>query len=494
LRRITRQLPATLAVLACSYIAPAQAAALEDFSAQLDLPGIGSITDVAAYPPGPMEGKVLVLAGQIYRFQADGTLDPTFGHRGVVQVGISDKTLAIDAAGRALVGGFTLTPSSSLAIIARLKPSGRLDRSFADEGLWRGHYDGGVEDIDIDTSGPVTRILAMVGDDFDGSAWVYRFEEDGSLDSNFDGNGRTRYPQPGNDDGWAHRSCCIAAQDDGKVVLGIEGSEGSPLKRFEVARLDETGDLDGDFGNGGSSVFSVGNPAHDSVPYDLALHESGPGAGKVVIVGQTGPPTDERQMAIAQLTSDGELDGGFGNEGALAIDVRPRADFARAVGIDQDGRVLVAGTGGSGVPEQYLGLLLRFSDGGLDPSFGNGGVSSMPNGPDLPIALDFDPYGPVVAGGKTIRWFGARVDTIPPETWIDAGPRNGAVIRRRRARFEFSSNDPRAYLHCRVDGIRDPYCDSPVVLRRLAHGSHRFSVRAVGDPTPAKRRFEVRAR
>ncbi len=63
-------------------------------------------------------------------------------------------------------------------------------------------------------------------------------------------------------------------------------------------------------------------------------------------------------------------------------------------------------------------------------------------------------------------------------------------------RFKFASSEPNSTFKCKVD--RKPYqrCESPMTIRHLDEGKHKFRVRAIDaaghvDSTPAKDRFKV---
>ena len=91
-------------------------------------------------------------------------------------------------------------------------------------------------------------------------------------------------------------------------------------------------------------------------------------------------------------------------------------------------------------------------------------------------------------GHTTFDW---TVDTIPPETAVDAGP--AALTNSPTAAFSFSS-DPGASFECRLDDGGFIPCTSPQTYQGLADGPHDFQVRATDpagnlDPTPAATSF-----
>jgi uncharacterized delta-60 repeat protein len=78
------------------------------------------------------------LIGVVVRFAPDGSLDPTFGKGGVTRLELRDpvrvRALAVRRGGRIFVGGHTAPPWS---VLFRLRANGRLDTSFGHRGVVR---------------------------------------------------------------------------------------------------------------------------------------------------------------------------------------------------------------------------------------------------------------------------------------------------------------------------------------------------------------------
>ena len=105
------------------------------------------------------------------------------------------------------------------------------------------------------------------------------------------------------------------------------------------------------------------------------------------------------------------------------------------------------------------------------------------------------------SGGQTTmvsRTIAVVRDVTAPETSIDDGPADGALINDPSPRFLFSSNDSTALFGCNVDGAGFGACsgDGQAALGPLGEGQHSFAVRAADpqgnvDATPASRSFTV---
>src|SRR4029077_20360704 len=76
--------------------------------------------------------------------------------------------------------------------------------------------------------------------------------------------------------------------------------------------------------------------------------------------------------APAALTAPGDLDPTFGGDGIVRTDLTPDEDAGSAVRIQPDGKIVVAGKRGIGVPNQRFAIVRYGTDGSLDPSFGGG--------------------------------------------------------------------------------------------------------------------------
>ena len=95
--------------------------------------------------------------------------------------------------------------------------------------------------------------------------------------------------------------------------------------------------------------------------------------GKILVAGNAG-----KDFALARYTADGTLDQSFSGDGKLTTDFAHRADSARAVSVRTDGRILVAGRSGKAL------ALARYTAGGkLDLSFSHDGkLTSFIGGSD----------------------------------------------------------------------------------------------------------------
>lgn len=102
--------------------------------------------------------------------------------------------------------------------------------------------------------------------------------------------------------------------------------------------------------------------------------------------------------------------------------------------------------------------------------------------------------GTDVLGSVASRSF--TVDTIAPDTRIDAGPDDGLITNQTSQTILFTGLGGASGFQCSLDGAVFAPCASPDHLSGLKLGAHTFTVRAVdaagnGDPTPETRSWRV---
>ncbi len=219
---------------------------------------------------------------------------------------------------------------------------------------------------------------------------IARFDSDGSLDASFASAGIFTVSVGTMGDGvWD-----VALQSDGKIVAVGFLTEFIYGPDFLVVRLTAAGVLDSSFSGDGIENFRFNN-AH-SRAYAVAIQND----GGIVVVGTT---LDQTAIAVARLTSAGELDATFDGDGLATFDFTFGDDRGWDVVVQEDGRILVVGSASVGVDTVFVVLRL-LTDGSLDTSFGvgGGGAAAVDFGSEsLGHAIALQPDGKVVVAGVT---------------------------------------------------------------------------------------------
>jgi uncharacterized delta-60 repeat protein len=183
------------------------------------------------------DGKILVGGGfttlseqsriGLGRLNPDGTLDPSFNPGVGGEFYPSVESLAVQADGRILVGGFFTTLSGQNRIgLGRLNADGTLDTGFNPGAAYA------VNSLAVQADGKI-----LVGGGFTalGSQsrnYIGRLNADGTLDTSFN---------PGAGGATSPYVRCIAVQADGKILVGGNFAALDGQSRTNVGRIDNTG-------------------------------------------------------------------------------------------------------------------------------------------------------------------------------------------------------------------------------------------------------------
>jgi uncharacterized delta-60 repeat protein len=199
--------------------------------------------------------------------------------------------------------------------------------------------------------------------------------------------------------------CKTAAGAVPCVPLGVE--------QLEERLLMNGGYLDPTFGpSHNGTVFTHFN-GHNEIAYGSTFQAD----GKIIVVGSADSNvTLDREVALARYTANGALDPTFGVGGMVLTDFPLKAAEARAVAVQNDGKIVVAGSVGAGLENQFL--VMRYnSNGSLDSSFGNAGIVTTKlwdgNNQDARLgSLALQSDGKIVVAGMGGDYFGlARYNT-----------------------------------------------------------------------------------
>lgn len=325
----------------------------------------------AAYSPGTSD---FVLA----RFNANGTLDTTFGKRGSVATDFGNQldfgtTMVVQPDGKIILAG----TSDGLFAAVRYNPDGTLDAGFGSRGkvtINAGEFlqNGTDRYVDLALSGDRI-ILAGASRNTDGNhVHVVQLTAGGQLDTAF-GAGGIAHLGVGNNPR-------LAVQTDGKLVLAYNsfGSESDVI----VSRLLPNGSTDTGFGSAGAATLPgavTGFARSTAVSLDSL--------GQIVLGGWVPGPsgaTTNGKLFIARFTAGGNLDTTFGvngwnTTGNLANVYANRNAFV-SLTLQPDGKAVVVGT-----TSDWKFATARFLTTG--PAIGSFAPSSPTVAADSPVTL-----------------------------------------------------------------------------------------------------------
>lgn len=185
----------------------------------------------------------------------------------------------------------------------------------------------------------------------------------------------------------------VQLQSDGKILAA--GHTASNGVDFRLVRLTSTGALDSSFGSGGSVTADFAG--RQDIAHRLAVLPS----GGILVVGTAGDVEarvgkgnkvsyfDNWDFGLVQYLPNGTPDPSFGAGSKVTTNISTysttdsnnKRDEALALGVQDDGKIVVGGRAWTGANTTEAVLVRYNSDGTLDTSFGQGGVDriSMPN-------------------------------------------------------------------------------------------------------------------
>ena len=329
---------------------------------------------------GGYSAKDAVWVFTITRYTTNGSIDNTFGSGGVVTMAISTSSilssLAIQSDGKIIAVGTiytTMSQSMPKMCLVRFTTNGSLDNSV---GIVTTTNAG--KKTCLDDRGNATAIQSdgkiVVAGRSDQKYALIRYNTNGSLDATFGIGGIVAT------DIW-YSINSIAIQSDGKILVAGQGSQG-------LIRFNSNGSFDATFGNGGTAIISG-----DAVANAVTIQND----GKIIVACESQGGT---YISLLRFTANGTLDSSFGFNG-----IATKSGLGgRALAIQSDGKIAVAGFTKNSSPYGYDFALVRYNtNGSLDSTFGTGGIVSTAIG-DFAIAeaIAIQSDGKILLAGWTI--------------------------------------------------------------------------------------------
>ncbi len=400
---------ASLAMTCMAAIAFAQAGSLDNAfgTGGKLIASLGNFGDEANAVAIQSDGKI-VLGGNtrnsftssdfaLVRCNQDGTLDPAFGTGGKVILSIDSRSsgasLAIQSNGKIVQGGY----SNWFINLLRYNSDGTPDTTFGAGGSVitdiEGYYSEQCHSVVIQDNGKI-----LVGGHGKHNSndnpyfMLVRYNEDGTLDHTFGTDGIVI--------GGIGTGNSLAIQDDGKILLG-----GASAYQFALSRYHPDGTPDTAFGTGGAVITPVGISGE---AHSIGIQSD----GKIVLAGYGYNNGSDAGFALVRYHEDGTLDAAFGAGGKVITNIGNGRAVGNSVGFQSDGKILLGGNAVFDSNFSDFALVRYDSAGGLDNSFGLGGIVITPVGASYSNgnALGIQQDGKIVLGGYAYN--GTKTDMV----------------------------------------------------------------------------------
>jgi uncharacterized delta-60 repeat protein len=375
----------------------------------------------------------------VLRLNADGTPDATFGVAGRVTTDFPGlaavaSSVALQPDGKILVAGGAFPNFTFLGdfVLARYDADGTLDASFGSGGIVITSFPGQGSyafDLALQPDGKIvlagTQFVSFSSEESSNTDFALaRCNADGTPDLTFGSGGKVTTDFNGfNDDAFA-----VLVQPDGRLVAVGSAKTPATFYDFAAVRYLPGGALDGSFGNGGKVRTDFGNNDFDRAR-GACLQADGKlvAAGFTIFDGGLSQP-----FALLRWGSNGALDPGFDGDGKLLIDFDSFMQSAHEVLVQPDGKLVAVGFADTESSDSDFLLARCHADGSLDSTFGIGGKvrTSFGNLNGGAHGAALQPDGRIVAAGfnATFTPVGVELavsrylgDATGPSPWTDLG-------------------------------------------------------------------------
>lgn len=354
---------------------------------------VGSGDDQALAMVVQEDGKILVagttdnegsLDVAVIRLQDDGLPDMDFDSDGQVVITLPDsddkaQSILLQEDGKIILAGTSETNEESQIFLARLNSDGSLDTDFGEKGL-AGMPDDANEaalSAALTTDGHIILAGFKSTDDISRAA-IFSFLEDGQVDNKFGKNG-IALSGPEEENSLFYD---LALLEDDKI-LAAGATVGGSYRSIILAGFTKTGEVDTQFSEEGLVQTDIGM---DAVAYSLAVANDGSiylaGSGSknedtdfiLLHYSAQGQSLDSEPATVIEEEEEDEEEEATGSLNLNPLEVREGSisgqsftltdfssydDVARAIYIQDDGTILLAGSADNGKDQDFA--VLRYS-------------------------------------------------------------------------------------------------------------------------------------
>lgn len=321
-----------------------------------------------------------------------GTPDPIFGTDGTATLwdlvkdypGFSVlhlfKGMSNDSEGKTIFSAQMYRNDHFVYVLGRLNDNGRLDTTFADNGLSYGNFidqvncAGGKLTVHKNESG---KIYMLGWTEHTTNGWadlvVACFDKNGKPDLTFADRGRRIIETPS--DLELHLdSCSLHIQPDNKLLISIHYSKRSDQTHTTgvLLRLLADGSLDNEFNGNGRWEFKLPGLPNASTAISACVSQG----QKIVLAGHVQFQTSKNTAVFARLNANGQIDTSFGDQampGFHVVQVVDRTTQFNALIERSDGSLIGAGAASTAGKQVTAGLLVAVTSNGIPHQLFNNG-------------------------------------------------------------------------------------------------------------------------
>lgn len=382
------------------------------------------------------DGKIVVAGAShngtnddfaLVRYLTNGSLDNSFDGDGkvVTAIGTGDElalAIAILSDGKILAGGSSYTGSNVDMALARYTAAGILDNSFDGDGKL-------TYTLEPDAFAQANEAISSLAIQADGKIVVAGFNNNGVagnsdlVNARFSSNGVI-------DAGFSNAISIVGGTREYVQDMVVQADGKLVLagyvnegsgNKFGVVRYLPNGDIDTNFGTDGKVVTDI------AINEDLVKAVALQGDGKIVVAGTGRTITGNTDFAVARYLANGTPDNSFDGDGKLLTFLGSEDDGVNAVVVQPDGKIVAAGFGHNGVNSDFA-LVRYLTDGTPDASFGTGGkvLTNITPMYEYIHAMGLQPDGKIVVAGTAQGDF--ALARYLPNGMLDGGFGSGGIV------------------------------------------------------------------
>ncbi len=331
----------------------------------------------------------------VARFLPNGAPDTAFSKDGRVTVDLGGADygfdLALQSDGKIVVAGERDTKSKNDFALVRLLPKGGLDKDFGGDGIVLTDFGKRYQGANAVVVYPNGNIAAggFVSNGSTGRWAIARYGPRGVLDPSWGKDGRVTVDLSPSDE--SIRDLLFVP---GGKLIGVGYAESGLIPRFAVAQFRPKGTLDPDFGDKGFKLTDVSKGS--DIGYGGALQPD----GKIVVVGYANN-AGKADWGLVRYGPKGRLDQHFGGDGKVITKMTTEYEFASAVAVQANGKLVVAGRASREGTADNFGVFRYQAGGKLDKAWsGNGKTfTDFGSGNDTARDLTIQENGKIVVVG-----------------------------------------------------------------------------------------------
>ena len=159
--------------------------------------------------------------------------------------------------------------------------------------------------------------------------------------------------------------CYALAIQNDQKIVAVGCAVGDNID-FATVRYNTNGTVDSSFGTNGRIITPV-LPFYVDIARAVAIQTN----GKILVAGESSSGSIS-DFSIIRYNLNGTLDSSFGTGGEVTVDLNNTVDMVRSLALQSDGKIIVIGYAfTSTVPD--IGIIRCNSDGSLDNTFGTNG-------------------------------------------------------------------------------------------------------------------------